>query len=114
LHVYAAVEAGTPEIQPTLSARRIILAPSNQALKNSKHYRPMVEIPLVKIGRQVSFSRDVILDALLPRQYLCCGAMVDRQGNLCAPRWSYMRFPFSPRRGRRGVMRRLQPPPAQL
>ena len=60
LHVYAAVEAVTPEIQATLSARRIIIAPSNQALKNSKHYRPMVEIPLVKIGRQVSFSRDVI------------------------------------------------------
>jgi hypothetical protein len=91
LHVYAAVEAVTPEIQATLSARRIILAPSNQALKISKHYRPMVELPLVKIGRQVSFSRDVILDALLPPQCLCCGGSraicARRAGRTCG-------FPF--------------------
>lgn len=45
-----------------------------------------------KIGRQVGYARDLVLDALLPPQCLCCGAMVDRQGNLCAPCWSGMRF----------------------
>ncbi|MBT3533543.1 MAG: ComF family protein [Rhodospirillaceae bacterium] len=38
----------------------------------------------------------VFLDALLPPQCLCCGAMVDRQGNLCAPCWTDMRFLESP------------------
>ncbi len=52
----------------------------------------MLEIPMVKVGRRVGHARDAILDALLPPQCLCCGAMVDRQGNLCAPCWSGMRF----------------------
>ena len=52
----------------------------------------MAEIPMGNIGRQARYARDVILDALLPPQCLCCGTMVDRQGNLCAPCWSGMRF----------------------
>ncbi|NQV58291.1 MAG: ComF family protein [Alphaproteobacteria bacterium] len=56
----------------------------------------MVEIPMVKVGRQLGYARDIILDALLPPQCLCCGAMVDRQGNLCAPCWSGMRFLEAP------------------
>ncbi|MFP6709516.1 MAG: ComF family protein [Alphaproteobacteria bacterium] len=34
----------------------------------------------------------LLLDLLLTPQCLCCGGMVDRQGNLCAPCWSSMRF----------------------
>ena len=52
----------------------------------------MVEIHTANIGRRISHARDVILDALLPPQCLCCGTMVDRQGNLCAPCWSDIRF----------------------
>jgi ComF family protein len=64
----------------------------------------MVEMPMANMGRRLGakfgarFGRRlqhggrVFLDALLPPQCLCCGAMVDRQGNLCAPCWSGMRF----------------------
>jgi ComF family protein len=52
----------------------------------------MVEMPMTKIGRRIGDAGAVFLDALLPPQCLSCGAMVDRQGNLCAPCWSSMRF----------------------
>jgi ComF family protein len=64
----------------------------------------MVEMPMANMGRRLGarFGRKfgrrlqhggrVFLDALLPPQCLCCGAMVDRQGNLCAPCWSGIRF----------------------
>jgi ComF family protein len=56
----------------------------------------MVEIPSLKFGHRLGHTRDLILDALLPPQCLCCGDMVDRQGNLCAPCWSKMRFLETP------------------
>ena len=59
----------------------------------------MAEMPTDNVGRNL--ARDwahgmagqkrgggLLLDALLPPQCLCCGEMVDRQGNLCAPCWS--------------------------
>lgn len=52
----------------------------------------MVEILRLNFGRRFGHARDLILDALLPPQCLCCGEMVDRQGNLCAPCWSDIRF----------------------
>jgi|SaaInlStandDraft_6_1057023.scaffolds.fasta_scaffold43681_2 ComF family protein len=66
-----------------------------QAMSDREHYRAMVEMPMAKmanIGRRFGHAGAVFLDALLPPQCLCCGAMVDRQGNLCAPCWSGMRF----------------------
>lgn len=44
------------------------------------------------LGRRLDHSGRVLLDALLPPQCPCCGAMLDRQGNLCAPCWSAIRF----------------------
>jgi ComF family protein len=67
----------------------------------------MAEMPTDNVGRNLArkMGRDwahgmaglkrgggLLLDALLPPQCLCCGEMVDRQGNLCAPCWSSMRF----------------------
>jgi ComF family protein len=68
-----------------------------------EHYRAMAEMPTDNLGRNFAasigtgFARlkrggGMFLDALLPPQCLCCGAMVDRQGNLCAPCWSSMQF----------------------
>ncbi|MBV38449.1 MAG: hypothetical protein CMM23_07330 [Rhodospirillaceae bacterium] len=59
----------------------------------------MVEMPMAKmanIGRQLSHAGTVFLDALLPPQCPCCGAMEDRQGNLCTPCWSGIRFLEAP------------------
>ena len=60
----------------------------------------MVEMPMAKIRKQfansVSGGAGVMLDALLPPQCLCCGTMVDRQGNLCAECWSGMVFLEAP------------------
>ena len=67
----------------------------------------MAEMPTDNVGRNLArkMGRDwahgmaglkrgggLLLDALLPPQCLCCGEMVDRYGNLCAPCWSSMRF----------------------
>ncbi len=56
----------------------------------------MGEMPTVNIHRPLVRGVGIFLDALLPPQCLCCGAMVDRQGNLCAACWSDTRFLGSP------------------
>lgn len=56
----------------------------------------MVEMPMAKLGHRIRSGTSMLLDALLPPQCLCCGAMVDRQGNLCAGCWSGMAFLEAP------------------